>query len=377
MPRIHFRKPKIRKRKNKSTQSFEVDCGLINGKRFRRSFPSRRDAERYAVRVQESLRREGERAFQLPEEDRIDAVAACEIVKPFSATLADAARYYREHYLRFKESPSLNDLIAEYVQVSIRNNRRARTVSDLSNRLRVFSETFGLSKPCDVESSDIEGWIHEHEEWSPRTKINYLTKVSQLFNYAFRKRWVRENPVEFIAKPSSQQLEVEIFNPEEARQLLNCADEFELLPYISLGLFAGLRSAEIFRLDWNCVLLEHDCIRIGAETAKKRSQRTVTIQPILREWLIRCSSMIGGVVDEKHFRERMRRCREKSGILAWKNNGLRHSYGSYHLAKFGNEILTAKEMGHRDPGLVHNHYKALVLPKHADEYWSILPKKPN
>lgn len=40
-----------------------------------------------------------------------------------------------------------------------------------------------------------------------------------------------------------------IFTVEEAQKLLKNADKFGLLPYLSLGLFAGLRSAELMRMD--------------------------------------------------------------------------------------------------------------------------------
>ena len=61
----------------------------------------------------------------------------------------------------------------------------------------------------------------------------------------------------------------------------------------------------------------------------------------------------------------------------WPHNGLRHSFGSYHLADFGDQMKTAAQMGHRDSSVIHNHYKALVLKAEAEKYWKLSPEVVN
>lgn len=84
----------------------------------------------------------------------------------------------------------------------------------------------------------------------------------------------------------------------------------------------------------------------------------------------------GRIVDQSCFRKRMKALREKAEITKWKNNGLRHSFGPYHLQQFGDDTQTAKEMGHVGTDMIHNHYKALVSTKAADAFWKLMPQRP-
>ena len=56
-----------------------------------------------------------------------------------------------------------------------------------------------------------------------------------------------------------------------------------MVPFLAIGAFAGLRSAEIQRLDW--ADLKESFIEVTAGNAKTRSRRLVPIQPNLAKWL--------------------------------------------------------------------------------------------
>jgi hypothetical protein len=61
----------------------------------------------------------------------------------------------------------------------------------------------------------------------------------------------------------------------------------------------------------------------------------------------------------------------RSGV-AWGHNIARHSFVSYHLAEFGNAGRTALEAGHSE-AMLFRHYRALVTPAAAAEFWGIRP----
>jgi integrase len=90
-------------------------------------------------------------------------------------------------------------------------------------------------------------------------------------------------------------------------------------------------------------------------------------------WLEPVIPLKGQIVDPTTFREKMELLKEVCGMKRWPHNGLRHSFGSYHLAFYGDQMKTAAQMGHRDSGVVHNHYKALVLKSEAEKFWAIRP----
>jgi integrase len=65
--------------------------------------------------------------------------------------------------------------------------------------------------------------------------------------------------------------------------------------------------------------------------------------------------------------------RKRANIARWPANGMRHGFASYHLAHFKNAAELALEMGHTDQQMIFDHYRQLVRPKDAAQYWKISP----
>jgi integrase len=157
--------------------------------------------------------------------------------------------------------------------------------------------------------------------------------------------------------------------------LLKNANDQGLLPYIALALFAGLRSAELMRLDGKDVNFEERAVVVGQQVAKKRSRRVVEMCDALYAWLIPLKPLKGAIVDTREFPDNLDALKGAAEIESWPHNGLRHSFGSYHLAFRGDAVKTAQQMGHRSSDVVHNHYKALVLKTDAEKFWSLKPEQ--
>ncbi len=100
----------------------------------------------------------------------------------------------------------------------------------------------------------------------------------------------------------------------------------------------------------------------------------VEICDALHAWLSLLTKPKGKILDAKEFRDNMDALRAAAELESWPHNGLRHSFGSYHLAYHGDAVKTAQQMGHRSSDVVHNHYKALVLKKEAERFWNLKPK---
>ena len=51
---------------------------------------------------------------------------------------------------------------------------------------------------------------------------------------------------------------------------------------------------------------------------------------------------------------------------------MRHSFGSYHYALYGDSIATSRELGHKTgDDILFSHYRALVSQEEAKKYWSL------
>ena len=139
---------------------------------------------------------------------------------------------------------------------------------------------------------------------------------------------------------------------------------------LAIGAFAGLRDAEIKRLDWSEVDLARGLIEVKAAKAKTARRRIIPIQPNLAAWLQPYSARKGPVVP-KGIRSKMKRVREAAGLNRWPNNGIRHSFASYRLAAINDAPRVAAELGHTTPQMLYNTYREVVRPEEAERYWQI------
>ena len=59
--------------------------------------------------------------------------------------------------------------------------------------------------------------------------------------------------------------------------------------------------------------------------------------------------------------------------VTWKSNALRHSFASYRLADVQSAAQVSLEMGN-SPQMVFKHYREIVKPSAAKEWFSLFPK---
>ena len=88
------------------------------------------------------------------------------------------------------------------------------------------------------------------------------------------------------------------------RPALERAPDHDLLAYVVLALFTGIRVAELRRLTWDKVKLGEGVIIIDGSVAKTKSRRIVDLNETARAWLAICGRRTGSVVDPVNFRKR-------------------------------------------------------------------------
>jgi integrase/recombinase XerD len=209
----------------------------------------------------------------------------------------------------------------------------------------------------------------------PASRNGIRRMLCTFFNYAKATNYCSENPAKARKPEKEIPPPVRVFTPDQANTLLNNVSA-EVRPLIAIGLFAGLRKEEILRLDWAQIDLADGYINLLAENTKKHRRRAVKILPVLDAWIRPYAKRAGPVYPFKGFiptshigKTVLQRC----GIESWPPVGLRHSYASYHLKKFGKLDELALEMGHRGTAMIFEHYRELVPGRDADRYWNIMP----
>jgi len=136
-----------------------------------------------------------------------------------------------------------------------------RYLSDLRSRLTQFAECFDGKPVAEITSVEVDHWLRSLSDretgkrLSPVTRNNFRRVLIVAFNFAKGNGYCIENPAEQSAKAKEIQSAVGILTVEETARLLESAVPL-LVPYIAIGAFAGLRRAELERLDWKEIDLE-------------------------------------------------------------------------------------------------------------------------
>ena len=153
-------------------------------------------------------------------------------------------------------------------------------------------------------------------------------------------------------------------------RLLNAADP-DFVPYLALIAFGGVRREELHKgLMWESINFDRGYIIVPAAIAKTGRKRKIVMHENLLQWLAPFRVKSGPIFNIDP-RKRIAKVVRLSG-LEWKQNGLRHSFGSYRMEQTKNEGQVALEMGN-SPTVVKDHYFEIVDDRAAKAYWSLKP----
>ena len=354
-----MRTSKVRSYRNKARPHLKfVVSYKRNRKRARSFFETKKAAQTFA---------------QLKNNERlIGATEGAKKLAEFGKTIADAIEFYLPH-LQAKNNRTCTfaELVAELRAAKKADGASAPYLTDLRCRLGQFSNSFGDRLVREIRTDEIDDWLRGLSV-SPVTRNNSRRVLRTAFSFAVKRNYCVGNPVTKTAKAKEIKRPVGILSVAETARLLEAATP-DVLPYLAIGLFAGLRRAELERLDWSEIDFESGLIEVTAQNSKTAQRRLVTMQPNLREWLLPLRKHKGNVTPSNCFRELFEQAREGARIAEWPDNALRHSFASYHLAHFKNAASTALELGHHDSRITFAHYRELVKPKNAEKYWNLFP----
>lgn len=296
------------------------------------------------------------------------------------AELLHIIRDYRDHHPHGANARKLDQVRLELIVAKKKQGRSERHVASLDYRLRCLVEALGDKAVTAVTTKELQREIDRHNNWNPTT-IHSVTQGWKIaFNFAIRRGYLVHNPANRLELPKIVHGEPTIFSVDEVRRLMAAtlfSDRHPLMPscraYLAIGMFAGLRPEEIERLEWKHVDLETATIRVKAANAKDRDRRIVEIQPNLAAWLKPLTRARGRVLTHPVAKLRAA-ARTVLGLTEWPADIMRHTYVSYHFARFQNEAYTKKQVGHRDDGRVfYNNYMVPVSGPNGRLFWATIP----
>ncbi len=285
---------------------------------------------------------------------------------PLISAVEDFNRRHREKLPEI----GVEKLVAEALKAKKQDGASAKYLTQLSSDWGKVQRT--ISKPIHlITTTELEDWLRALKTGA-RTRNNLRTSVITLFSYARQRGYLPKNiptEAEALSKAKVRGGEIEIFHAAQIEKLLAHATP-EMIPFIALGGFAGLRSAESHRLHWDALLFDDDLIELKAGQAKTASRRLVPMEPNLKAWMQPLKAR-GKVIPDDEIWKGVTALAKKLEI-GWPQNVLRHSYISFRVARDKDVNKVALDSGN-STSIIFQHYRQLATEKQAEEWFSVCP----
>lgn len=209
------------------------------------------------------------------------------------------------------------------------------------------------------------------------------TVLSKVFGHAVLKGRIQTNiirDVPGIRRAKGETQEIEYLSCDEVETLFDVMQQNEqytmLLPWMTLGLYAGLRSEEIIKdgewvLPLDSIDEEHREIVVSKTVAKRAGgvprPRVIDDLPnaFWAYWKLAKKHRVESPTELDSLR---RDLFAGTGIVKDFHSLLRHTYATHASALLGEETV-ARQLGHQTTTILNRHYKASVSKRVAKRYF--------
>jgi integrase len=285
-------------------------------------------------------------------------------------SLIQAAREYASRHQERIASATVAEVVEQALEAKRQDRMSERYLVQLASDWRRLAKAF--SGPIDlIRTRELEDWLRSLDV-APRTRNSMRSSVVTLFSFAKQRGYLpKEFPTEAEALTKAKVVtgDISTFTPEQLRILLDKLPR-DLIPFVTLGSFAGLRSAEIQKLGWEAIRFRDNLIEVKATQAKTASRRLVPLEPNLRKWL-ETHRHSGPILPTPEAWKGVTSL-AKDLNLGWPQNVLRHSYITYRVARDKDVNRVALDCGN-SPQIIFQHYRELATETQAMEWFEICP----
>jgi integrase len=307
----------------------------------------------------------------------VEAAKSFELLKPFGIGLLDAIREYVEIHARRTESISFLDLCNQYLLVKAK--RDERHLKGLRNTRDRFP-TLHSMLVTDIDHRILEPLISAVPSGGRNLILRHFRAF---FNFAIKKEWAVENPVARLDFVEIVRKEVEIIAPNAVKGMFADAlqNDIQLIPFLTLGFFCGIRPEEIRLMNWGDLDIASSGVTIRPEVSKTRKRRFPELSKNAALWL-QAFAQAGGKMEgpitnlgeDALFAHRQKN-RLNAGVIHWPNSAMRHSFCSYWLAEHKDVNKLVLLTGHDNPDTMWEHYHRGCKESEAQAFWAIVPPK--
>ena len=289
-----------------------------------------------------------------------------------SESLSVMAMEYSKMFGKIVRRATVPEVVTELLKIKEQDGASVAYLGQLRTTLNRFATRFP-GPILEVTGPEVDAWLRSLDI-AAVTRNSMLRCIKVLFSFAKAQNYLpdeKNTAVEQMQQVRVKSEDTTIFSPEEMAKLLHNAPP-DLVPILAIGAFAGIRMAELERLDWKAVDLERKFIEIRAGQAKTASRRVIPISDNLAAWLTPLERK-GKIVRTKELQTHVPAL-ARALKMEWPRNVLRDSFISYRIAIVQSADQVALEAGN-SASIIFKHYRELTTPEVAEKWFSILPKQ--
>ncbi|RUO60636.1 tyrosine-type recombinase/integrase [Pseudidiomarina insulisalsae] len=233
---------------------------------------------------------------------------------------------------------------------------------------------FGRLRVCDFKPSHFREWQRK-TGLNPKTANEVHSLLSQAFDYLVYDDIIERNPMKSVKRMKTEREEVQPFNADERERILAALPEGYARDFYEFAFWTGLRTGEQIGLRWDNVDIERGVIFIRESIVKGRksgtktagSNRTHELHEDALAVLRRLPHRTGyvfldpktgkrgkydGVPRERYWQPALK----QSKVRYLKPYACRHTYASTMLTHGESPMWVARQLGHRDWGMIRKIY---------------------
>ena len=262
---------------------------------------------------------------------------------------------------------TLRDAVTEYLALREDDNLRESFLASMRHRLNPLVAIHGDALLHTITADDLRAT----QRGSAVSRNNMRRYYLMLWRWALRENHTHVNaPASLTVAQADESLPAALGVGEVITLLQVTRDnDAALLPWLCAGLFAGLRVAELGRV--NAEHFRGGKLHLDPSITKLRNRRILDLLPNLIAWL-EAYPPTGPMLQTNH-RKRFETLRKAAQIDPWPNNAARHSFATYHLAAHQDPAKTAHYTRHESQNTLHRHYIDLATHEDGLAYFSLTP----
>lgn len=289
----------------------------------------------------------------------------------YGKTKADVLRKIND-FKEKEENGLLFSEVAEAWYESKAKEIRPSTLNCYNSAYKSAVAYFGKELIKDIKPQDIERYIYEKAQlqYAKYTVRNYLSMVSQIYDFAIRNNYTQYNPCATISVPRNLKSRKRELPDESAIQLVrdNVDAPFGLFPYFLM--LTGCRKGEALAVKYSDIDFDKKLIRINKsltwipqlainETKTSSGNRTVILLDALADKIPKRKS--GFLFGNKQpftqydFDASWKKYKDATGIDITPHQ-LRHLYATILFECGIDEVIAKELMGHSNISVTRNIY---------------------